>query len=95
MAKNKGQTRSASAPEFNRRLIVELKRELDLPCGLRTTDQSEGCTWEIDIWSLQLHIVERVQEVAPELDVFGFGYMNILQNANVRICETRPSLGSL
>ena len=86
---------AASAPEFNRRLIVELKRELYVPCGLRSSDQSEGRTWEVCIGMTQLNVIERVQEVAPELEVFGLGHMNILQETDICICETRSYLRPL
>ena len=70
---------AASAPEFNRRLIVELKRELDVPCGLRCVDQTEGGTGEVCIGMPQLNVVERVQEVSPELEVFLLGQVEILR----------------
>jgi hypothetical protein len=69
---------TASAPEFNRRLIVELKRELDVPCGLRCVDQTEGGTGEACVGMTQLDVVERVQEVSSELDVFLLGQVEIL-----------------
>src|ERR1700733_12457036 len=43
----------------------------------------------------QLNIVEGVQEVAPELEVFAFRYMEVLQPADVCVCESRPPHGSL
>ena len=87
---------AASAPEFNRHLIVKLKRELYVPCGLRSIDQSEGVdTGEVGIRVTQLNVIERVQEVAPELDVLGLGYMNILRHAEIRIRVTGSGLRSL
>jgi hypothetical protein len=86
---------AASAHEFNSRLIVKLKRELYAPCGLRSIDQSEGRTREVCIGMTQLNVIERVQEVAPELEVFGLGYMNILQHAEIRIRVTGSGLRSL
>jgi hypothetical protein len=69
---------AASAPKFNSRLIVELKRELYVPCGLRCFDQAEGRTREVGVGGSQLNVVEGVQEVAPELEVFRLGEMNVL-----------------
>jgi hypothetical protein len=69
---------TASAPEFNSRLIVELKRELDVPCGLRCVDQTEGGTGEVGVGMTQLNVVERIQEVSAELEVFRLGKVEIL-----------------
>jgi hypothetical protein len=86
---------AASAPEFNRHLIVKLKRELYVPCGLRSVDQSEGVTGEVGIRVAQLNVIECVQEIAPELEVFGLCEVKILQQTDIRIRVTGSNLRPL
>src|ERR1700691_577460 len=85
---------TASAPEFIRPLEVELQRELDLPCGLRVACQTEGCTWEANRRSPQLDIVKGIQEVAPELEVPGFGHVEGLHQPDVSIGVPGSSAGT-
>jgi hypothetical protein len=67
----KGQTlrEQRLPPSLTGPLIIELKRKLDLPCWLRSSDQSKGGAGEVIVRVAQLHVIESVDEVTPELEV--------------------------
>jgi hypothetical protein len=45
----------------------------------------------VSIWVKELGVVENVEELSPEIDALGFGYLDGLQYCEVGIADVRPA----
>src|SRR5579862_578049 len=74
---------------------VELQGELDVARGLGAVDQPHVPRGYVGRGSVQIHTVEGVDEVGPELQSLGLGDAKVLLQAQVQIEIAGPSNRSL
>ena len=72
------------------RLVIELQSELNIPWRLSTGNLPHSGT-EAHVWRVELHVVERIDEVSSELQLEAFRKQEVLMQTQVHVGETRPT----
>jgi hypothetical protein len=64
-------------------LVVELQRQLDIPWRLSAGNLPQRRTQVPNEWGVELYVIERVDEVSPELQLEPFRNWEVLMQAQV------------
>ena len=75
--------------------IVQLQRKLDVTWILRSIDHPHSPSATASIGSVQIHAIEGVKEISPELDPYPLGNREILLHAQIHVPKTRTPDRSL
>src|ERR1700689_718083 len=68
-------------------LVVELQRELNISRWLGRVDHARVGPLHRSVWRTEVHAVERIQEIATELQLEAFREVKVLMHADVPVVE--------
>ena len=75
--------------------IIQFQRKLDVTWVLRSIDNPHSPSATASIGSVQIHAIEGVKEISPELNPHSLGNREVLLHAQIDISKTGAADRSL